>query len=152
MCLEYLAKVLYRQLKTKHHRGVKTVKFIPRTFFLCFLLHNRCTIGPPIILLGPEESKCSNKCPQLLHFSIQWSNKKQELVKNGKCCQDNFCWWFVPLNKCLVLSSAIWFVEFLLLVNKGGCSWSSTFYQNICCSILLCNVTKSSKEAVAHPT
>ena len=51
-------------------------------------------------------------------------------------------------------SSAIWFVQFILLVICSHVKEEVVAdpLPNIFCSVLLCNITKSSKEAVADPT
>ena len=53
---------------------------------------------------------------------------------------------------CLTLGSAIWFVAFSLLINCYQWRPLLILYQNICRSVLLCNITMFSKEAVADPT
>ena len=72
--LDYFAKVGKQQRK-KINAGCKElceVLFKDLCLFVSLYLptHNWCTIGPLIILV-PEDSKCSNEHPRLFHFSIQ---------------------------------------------------------------------------------
>ncbi len=85
--------------------------------------HNWCTIGPLIIVLVPEDFKCSNKRPWQLCFPIQWSMKKQEVVKYP---QDYLYWWLVQQ-----MVKPIRCVHFTLLVNSYNFQRITTNISNV---------------------
>ena len=83
----------------------------------------------------PEDSKCSNKCPRLLHFSIQWNKKGEKMCiyinsKSDKHMSNHTLVWWLYHDECLVLGSVIWCWSSLswstVTMSKGGRSWAST--------------------------
>ena len=146
---------LHKNKKEQHRDVKKFVKFVLKILVSLRLpSHIWRRIGPLIIILVPEVSKHSNKHPQLhTLFFLSCDGTKKD-GENYKYRQDATCIDDSCHSECLTRSSAVWLVQFSLLVNCCHVRrrpWL-ILYQTICCSILLCNVIKSSMEAVADLT
>ena len=80
--------------------------------------HNKCTMDPLIIVLVLEDVDCVYYCYSVSRSSEAQNTSERGIIKNTTYVDDS------SHNEYLTLGSAIWLVEFSLLVNcyQGLCS------------------------------